>query len=128
MWAKKDEHAWSIPKGELDADEDPLRAALRELAEETGWTVEGAAQRLTPRKQASGKLVYAWAVEADFDPGTLRSNTFTMEWPPKSGRKQAFPEVDRGEWFGLEAARTKMHRGQEGFLDELMTLLSASQP
>jgi predicted NUDIX family NTP pyrophosphohydrolase len=119
LWAKKDEGAWSIPKGEIDPDEDPLAAACREFQEELGSPVTGDFVKLTPIRQASGKLVYAWAVEADFDPATFTSGTFSMEWPPRSGRQQEFPEVDRAEWFPIAAARVKINPGQIPLLDQL---------
>jgi predicted NUDIX family NTP pyrophosphohydrolase len=124
FWAKKDDGAWSIPKGEFADDEDPFHAALREFEEETGEAVTGSRfVALQPQRQAGGKLVYAWAVESEFDPARLRSNTFSMEWPPRSGRQQVFPEVDRAEWFPLDVARRKILRGERGFLDELQVAL-----
>jgi len=121
-WARKDEHAWSVPKGEIDPGEDPLLAAKREFAEETGLSVDdvtsGEAVALSPRKQ-SGKLIRLWAIPGDCDPEAVKSNTFSMEWPPKSGRMQEFPEVDRAAWFDLATARGNIHKGQIGFLDEL---------
>jgi predicted NUDIX family NTP pyrophosphohydrolase len=119
LWAKKDDGAWSIPKGEFTDDEDPLSAARRECEEELGATPAGDFTALNPVRQASGKTVYAWAVESDFDPGTFRSNTFQMEWPPRSGRQQEFPEVDRAEWFTMVEARRKMNPGQVPLLDQL---------
>lgn len=123
LWAKKDEHAWSIPKGECHPDEAPSEAARRELAEETGMHVQGDLLPLGELKQPSGKVVHVWAVEEDFDPATLSSNTFQMEWPPRSGKLQDFPEVDRAEWFSIEDARHKLLAGQVEFLDRLGTLL-----
>jgi predicted NUDIX family NTP pyrophosphohydrolase len=122
LWTKKDEGAWSIPKGEIEPGEDPLRAAQREFEEELGSPVSGEFVALTPIRQASGKLVHAWAVEADFDPATLQSGTFSMEWPPRSGRQQHFPEVDRAEWFTIDAARRKINKAQVALLDELSSL------
>jgi predicted NUDIX family NTP pyrophosphohydrolase len=119
FWVKKDEGAWSIPKGEIDNNEDPLAGALREFNEETGATVAGDAFPLEPLRQPGGKLVYAWAMKGEFDPSGLKSNTFTMEWPPKSGRQQEFPEVDRATWFAIEIAKRKILKGQAGFLSEL---------
>ena len=119
FWARKDEHAWSIPKGELDGGEDPLTAARREFAEETGLSVEGTFCALPPCKQSGGKIVHAFAVEADADPAAVRSNLFELEWPPRSGRRQEFPEIDRAAWFPLAAARQKIHKGQLPLLDEL---------
>jgi predicted NUDIX family NTP pyrophosphohydrolase len=119
FWAKKDDGAWSIPKGEFVEEEDPLAAAKREFEEETGVQPAGEFVPLTPLKQPGGKLVFAWAVRSDFDPSKLKSNTFSMEWPPRSGRQQEFPEVDRAAWFGIEAARRKILKGQAPFLDQL---------
>jgi len=124
FWARKDKGAWSIPKGELAEDEDPLQGALREFAEETGHHVTGRFIALDPLRQPGGKLVYAWAVEGDFDPAQLRSNTFSMEWPPRSGRQASFPEVDRAAWFGLDEARSRILSGQVGFLDALAARLA----
>ena len=115
FWAKKDEGAWSIPKGEFEPSEDPLTAARREFTEETGFPIEGDFRPLTPRKQKSGKTVHAWAVRGDCDPALIKSNTFTFQ-----GRE--FPEVDRAGWFGLEEAKRKILPGQAGFLDELRSL------
>jgi len=124
FWAKKDDGAWSIPKGEYTAEEDPLSAAKREFEEETGASI-GAVSRgeflaLTPIKQAGGKAVSAWSVEGDFDPALLRSNVFEMEWPPKSGKKKEFPEVDRAAWFAPEEARRKLLPSQVVLLDEFL--------
>lgn len=119
FWRNKDEGAWTIPKGEF-ADEDPLAAARREFKEETGSAPpDGPSIPLTPIKQKNGKIVHAWAVEGDFDPATLNSNEFETEWPPKSGRMQKFPEVDRAEWFAPDVARQKMLGGQQALIDEL---------
>jgi predicted NUDIX family NTP pyrophosphohydrolase len=119
FWAKKDTGAWSIPKGEIDATEEPLAAARQEFSEETGFAAEGAFRPLAPITQAGGKIVQAWAVEGDVDPAALRSNTFSIEWPPRSGRQQAFPEVDRAAWFPLDEARRKINPAQTALLDEL---------
>lgn len=119
FWARKDAGAWSIPKGELDTDEEPLAAARREFAEETGTAIDGEFIALAPVRQPSGKIVHAWAVRADFDPERLRSNTFTIEWPPKSGQLREFPEVDRAAWFALDQARAKIQPGQLPLLDQL---------
>lgn len=123
FWAGKEAGAWSIPKGEHGPGEDPLAAACRELAEETGFTAAGPFLPLTPLKQKSGKLVRAFAAEGEADPSRLKSNTFSLEWPPRSGKWQEFPEVDRAAWFSLEAAKEKIHPGQAGFLEELASLL-----
>jgi predicted NUDIX family NTP pyrophosphohydrolase len=120
FWAKKDDGAWSIPKGEFTDGEDPLAAARREFKEELGVAVDGEFISVGAVKQSGGKVVHAWAVRGDFDVSRHKSNTFSIEWPPRSGRRQEFPEVDRAEWFGLEAARTKILKGQAGFLDRLM--------
>jgi predicted NUDIX family NTP pyrophosphohydrolase len=124
FWTKKDEGAWSIPKGEFSDDEDPFQAAVREFKEEMGEGVTGDVIGLEPQRLAGGKTVYAWAVRSDFDPDRLRSNTFSMEWPPRSGRQQVFPEIDRAAWFPLEVAREKISKGQVGFLDELQSRLT----
>ena len=126
FWAKKDDGAWSIPKGEIEAGEDPLEAARRELMEETGFEVEETPVALTPLRQPGGKFVLAWAVSAEADPGRLKSNTFSLEWPPRSGRTREFPEVDRAAWFTIGEARLKILKGQAGFLDELELLLAGS--
>ena len=124
FWTNKDLGAWSIPKGEYSEDEDALAAARREFQEETGMAAMGEPMPLTDIKQRGGKIVKAWAMEGDFDAATLRSNTFSMEWPPKSGRMQEFPEVDRGAWFSLEAAREKLIKAQAAFLDQLAAISS----
>ncbi len=123
FWAKKDAAAWSIPKGLSDAGEDLLAAAQREFQEETGLSVTGDFRALVPVRQPGGKLVHAWAVEADCNAETIRSNSFEMEWPPRSGRKQAFPEVDRAAWFDLATARAKITKGQLPLIDQLERLL-----
>jgi predicted NUDIX family NTP pyrophosphohydrolase len=128
FWARKDAGAWSLPKGEYSANEDPLEAAKREFKEETGVEAAGDFLALGEAKQAGGKLVTAWAVENDLDPGTIQSNTFSMEWPPKSGKVQEFPEVDRAEWFPLPEARVKILKGQVPFLERLMEKLGAAVP
>lgn len=122
FWAKKDEGAWSIPKGELSAGEEPLAAARREFEEETGCPAKGPFLPLTPITQPSGKLVHAWAVEGDCDPAELHSNLFSLEWPPKSGQRQQFPEVDRAGWFPVPVALQKIVPGQRGFVTELATI------
>jgi predicted NUDIX family NTP pyrophosphohydrolase len=116
---KKDEGAWSIPKGEFETGEEPLAAAIRELQEETGFTVKGPFVSLGTIRQAGGKTVYAFAIEADFDPTQLVSNTFSMEWPPRSGKITEFAEVDRGDWFPVEVAAVKINPAQAAFLTRL---------
>jgi predicted NUDIX family NTP pyrophosphohydrolase len=119
----KDTHAWSVAKGEIEQDEDLLRAAHREFLEETGLTLTGPAFPLAPIRQNAGKLVHAWAIEANIDSSAVRSNSFQLEWPPRSGQLREFPEVDRAAWFGLAEARSKIHKGQVGFLSELQRQL-----
>lgn len=119
-WARKDVGAWSIPKGEVGEGETPLAAAKREFREETGFEIHGSAIDLGRIRQTGGKEVFAWAVCHDLDPGAFLSNRFTLEWPPGSGRRQEFPEIDRLEWFSTEVARTKILRGQAALLDRLM--------
>ena len=119
FWAKKDLGVWSIPKGELEPDEDPLAAARREFEEETGCRISGEFRPLAPLEQRSGKTVYAWAVEGDCDPSGLKSNTFSIEWPPHSGLRREFPEVDRAAWFPLDEAKRRILPGQVGFIESL---------
>ena len=120
FWAKKDLGAWSIPKGEHDEDEDAQACALREFEEETGSAPSpGELDDLGTVRQKAGKIVQAWALEGDLDPAAIRSNTFEMEWPPRSGRMRSFPEVDRAEWFALDAARDRINSAQTAFLDRL---------
>jgi predicted NUDIX family NTP pyrophosphohydrolase len=123
FWAKKDAAAWSIPKGLADAGEDLLAAARREFREETGFIAEGDFRPLGAFKQPGGKIVHAWAVEGDCDPAQLVSNSFEMEWPPKSGQRARFPEVDRAGWFGPSEALRKIHRGQQPILFKLLSAL-----
>lgn len=124
FWKKKDAGAWSIPKGEFEA-EDALQAAKREFEEEIGMPVEGRFMALETQKQKGGKIVHAWAVEGDLDPQNIHSNTFEMEWPPKSGQNQQFPEIDRAEWFPVSAALEKINQGQAAFIQELVQKLDA---
>lgn len=119
FWKNKDAGAWSIPKGEFSTGEDPLEVATREFHEETGMTIGGEFMPLEPVKQRSGKTVYAWAVEADVDASQVMSNTFTIEWPPKSGETQEFPEVDRAEWFDIATTLEKINDGQRGLIEQL---------
>jgi predicted NUDIX family NTP pyrophosphohydrolase len=124
FFRKKDEGAWTIPKGEGAAGEELLDAAQREFQEETGSVPAGQFLALAPIKQKSGKTVHAWAMEGDLDAATVRSNTFTMEWPPKSGKHAEFPEVDRAEWFDLETAKKKIVPAQAALIIELEQLLA----
>ena len=123
FWVRKDLGAWSIPKGEAAAGEELLATAWREFREETGFAIDGAALALGHTRQRSGKVVHAWAVEGDADPGALHSNTFQIEWPPGSGRIRAFPEVDRAAWFDLPEARRRIAPAQAVFLDTLAAAL-----
>ncbi|HMI80553.1 MAG TPA: NUDIX domain-containing protein [Solirubrobacterales bacterium] len=129
FWAKKDAGAWSIPKGGIEDAEEPRACAIRELEEELGPAPALEPEELIELgsiRQRAGKVVEAWAAEADFDPAALASNTFKMEWPPRSGREQEFPEVDRAEWFALEAAREKILAAQAEFLDRLLEHLNGA--
>lgn len=119
FWTNQDAGAWSIPKGEYTPDEDPLTAARREFTEETGLSISGEFVPLAPVKQPGGKTVTAWAVEGDCDPATIRSNTFQMEWPPRSGKTADFPEVDRAQWFTIPVALEKISQGQRNLLMQL---------
>lgn len=123
FFAKKDAGAWSIPKGEIDEGEDALAAAKREFEEETGCRPEGEFIPLSEVTQKSGKIVRAWAVEGDCDARTIRSNTFTLEWPPRSGRMREFPEVDRAGWFTVGEAKEKINPAQIALLEELLEVL-----
>ena len=123
FWAKKDAGAWSIPKGLADAGEDMLAAAKREFQEETGHVPVGDFRPLGVFKQPSGKLIHAFAVEGDCDPAKIVSNEFEMEWPPKSGERARFPEVDRAGWFGPDEALTKILKGQAPILRKLFEML-----
>jgi len=127
FWANKDLGAWSIPKGEYAGGEDPLAVAQREFAEETGAPPRGDFKPLGDVVQAGGKRVSAWAVEGDFDPATLVSNTFETEWPPRSRRRRTFPEVDRAAWFSPDEARQKILSGQRPFIDRLVELVGKSE-
>ena len=124
-WARKDNGAWSIPKGEFgNEEEDPLLVAKRELEEETGFEVDGDFIPLDTLKQPSGKIIHAWAIQGECDACEIKSNMFSIEWPPGSGKHQEFPEVDRAEWFKVDAAKIKLHRGQIGFIDRLLEKLN----
>ncbi|HWE21160.1 MAG TPA: NUDIX domain-containing protein [Hyphomicrobiaceae bacterium] len=125
FWARKDEGVWSIPKGEYAVDEDPLAAARREFSEETGMRIDGEAIALGSFRQSTAKIVDAWAIEGDFDPATLRSNTFAVEWPPRSGKMREVPEVDRAAWFTPEEAASKVLKGQRPILEALLRAVQA---
>ncbi len=127
FWAKKDLGAWSIPKGEIEPDEDMLAAACRETTEETGYVACPPFLALAPARQKNGKIVRAWLAEApDLDAAAIRSNTFELEWPPRSGRTATFPEVDRAEWFSATEARARILPGQLPLVEEAVALLSRS--
>lgn len=123
FWKNKDQHAWSIPKGELSEDEDPLQAAIREFKEETGFDIQGDFLVLPAIKQKSGKWIYAWAVEANLDETAISGNLFSLEWPPRSGKVLEFPEVDRAGWFNVEEAKEKLNEAQYGLIGSLIELL-----
>lgn len=123
FWQKKDNGAWSIPKGEFTDNEKALEAAKREFEEETGITLSGNFIELTPIRQKAGKLIYAWALEGDVDASSILSNSFEIEWPPGSGRYKEFPEVDKAEWFGEEQAKEKIDPAQVGLVVELLQKL-----
>jgi predicted NUDIX family NTP pyrophosphohydrolase len=122
FFKNKDLGAWSIPKGEFLDDEESLIAAKREFEEETGQAIDGNFISLSPVKLKSGKKIYAWAVEGDIDHETIFSNLFEMEWPPRSGKKQSFPEIDRAGWFEVDEAKLKVNAAQAAFIDELKSL------
>jgi len=123
FWAKKDDGAWSIPKGQFSEDEEPLNAAKREFQEETGFVITGQFQSLYQVTQPGGKIVYAWAVKGDVDAAAIKSNTFSVEWPHGSGKVRQFPEVDQAGWFTINIARNKILKGQLAFLDRLERIL-----
>jgi|SRR5688572_2947685 predicted NUDIX family NTP pyrophosphohydrolase len=128
FWKNKDEGAWSIPKGEIDPDEDPLKAAQREFREETGLVIDGAFSPLDPVKIASGKVIVAWAIEHDLDAAVVTSNSFEIEWPPRSGKRQAFPEVDRAAWFPAAEALRKINKGQVPLVTQILKTLGVTPP
>lgn len=122
-WAGKDEGVWSIPKGEYNEGDDVFEAAIREFLEETGIKATGSFRPLSMLKQPSGKKITAWAFEGDCDPSSIKSNMFTIEWPPHSGRQEDFPEVDRAAWFDVDEGMKKLTKGQIGFIEELCRIL-----
>ena len=124
FWARKDAGVWTIPKGLVHPSEELLAAALREFTEETGFAAHAPFIELSPVKQKSGKTVHGFACEAEFDPDKLVGNTFEVEWPPRSGRRKSFPEIDRVAWFGMEEARAKILAYQRPFLDELEQIVA----
>jgi predicted NUDIX family NTP pyrophosphohydrolase len=126
FWTKKDVGAWSIPKGLANEGEDLLEAAKREFLEETGAPAEGVFLDLRAHKQPGGKTVVAWACEGDFDPALLKSNTFTLEWPPRSGRMAEFPEIDRAAWYSIDEALVKINKGQKPIIAALENLIARS--
>ena len=127
FWSRKDQGVWTIPKGLIGPSESLLSAAQREFAEETGYRPGGEAIPLGSAKQPGGKVVHVWAIEEDWDPADLQSNTFEMEWPPGTGRLQSFPEIDRASWFGIAEARLKILKGQAAFLDHLLETLGRAE-
>lgn len=127
FWAKKDLGSWSIPKGEFQEGEDILLAAQREFQEETGLSISGQFKPLSSIKQKGGKVVHAWAIEGDIDQTKIKSNTFKLEWPPKSGKMKEFPEIDKAEWFAVAVAKEKINPGQAVFLDRLVQILGLSE-
>jgi predicted NUDIX family NTP pyrophosphohydrolase len=126
FWARKDDGAWSLPKGEYSEDEDALQAAKREFQEETSIPIDGDFLPLGELRQPSGKLITAWALEQDVDPTLVKSNMSSMEWPPKSGKTQEFPEVDRAAWFPISQARRKLLKGQIAFINRLANKLGVT--
>jgi predicted NUDIX family NTP pyrophosphohydrolase len=124
LWTRKDHGSWTLPKGQFTDGELPLDAAKREFEEEMGSPPSGDFKPLGTVKQPSGKVIHAWAAESDFDAATVKSNLFSMEWPPKSGKRDEFPEIDRAAWFTIDQARLKILKGQAPFLDRLLGLLN----
>jgi predicted NUDIX family NTP pyrophosphohydrolase len=125
FWAKKDQGAWSIPKGEVEPGEDPFSTAKREFEEELGFEAQGEFTKLEMVKQKGGKTVQAWVFEGNCDPASIHSNTFVMEWPPRSGKAREFPEIDRAEFFGIEEAKRRINAAQTELLSELEQLLKS---
>src|SRR5262249_51414497 len=128
LWARRDESAWSIPKGVIGPSEDPLQAAKREFQEETGFKLDGMFEALGTFRQNSGKNLTIWALEGDCDPEKLGSNHFSVIWPPRSGRSQEFPEADRGGWFDRRTAAAKIVKGQQKILDKFFALQAKLKP
>jgi predicted NUDIX family NTP pyrophosphohydrolase len=128
FWRAKDDGAWFLPKGEIEPNEEPLAAARREFREEIGFEPEGPFTPLGETRHKSGKRVSAWAFAGNWDTALLASNTFRMEWPPNSGAQREFPEIDRAEFFAIDAARRKMHAAEAVFLDRLVEHLSGARP
>jgi predicted NUDIX family NTP pyrophosphohydrolase len=126
LWARKDYASWTIPKGQFTDSELPLDAAKREFEEEMGSAPSGIFQSIGTLKQPSGKVIHAWAAESDFDAASVKSNLFSMEWPPKSGQMVEFPEIDRAGWFSIDQARVRILKGQAPFLDRLLALLTSN--
>ena len=126
LWARKDAGSWTLPKGQFNGDEPPIAAARREFEEEMGSPSTGELVEIGSIKQPSGKVVHAFVAESDFDVATVQSNLFSLEWPPKSGQRAQFPEVDRAAWISIDEARTKILKGQKPFLDRLLTLLNSA--
>lgn len=122
-WEKKDYRAWSFPKGEIGEGEAPFAAALREFQEETGQSIQGDFVELTPHRNPSGKLVYAWAVEGNLDENEIKSNVFELEWPPGSGTRRQFPEIDRAAWFAVDEAKRRVHKGLVPIFEELEKII-----
>jgi len=127
FWAGKDAHAWSIPKGEFRPPEDAFLAARREFREETGMQIEGEFIEMEPVRQPGGKIIYSWAIEKNIDIRPLRSNTFTMEWPPHSNKLQDFPEIDKAAWFSVNIAKNKVHKGQVRIIENLLSKLGLKE-
>ena len=127
FWANKDDGAWSIPKGECSPGEDPIEAAKREFREETGLVARGEYLPLRPIQQKGGKIVHAWAVRCDIQTAAVKSNTFSMEWPPGSGKTREFPEIDRAEWFKIDLAKRKILKSQLGLLEQLEEAMASRQ-
>ncbi|MGH2565934.1 MAG: NUDIX domain-containing protein, partial [Ginsengibacter sp.] len=122
-WKNKDDGAWSIPKGEFDENEEPLHAAIREFFEETGIHISGKFLELKPIQQKGGKIVFAWALEKDIDVANVISNNFEIEWPPRSGKYQSFPEIDKAGWFTIHEAKKKINVMQAGLIEDLVDKL-----